>query len=111
MEIGMLWFDAGPASVKEKIARAAEFYAAKYGEKPSVCLVHPDTLGKFEGQVGGVRLLAERSILPNHFWIGVDESPAEAEPSGNGKTKKARPAARRRGGKAAAGRSELRAAA
>lgn len=122
MEIGMLWFDEGPGSVKEKVSRAAEFYAAKYGEKPTVCMIHPDTLGSREGRVGGIQLLAERSILPNHFWIGVEESPAEAEPSGNGKGKKARPAVRRQGqpkprtgGKAgktaAAPKSELRAAA
>ncbi len=122
MEIGMLWFDEGPGSVKEKVGRAVEFYAAKYGQKPTVCMLHPDTLGSLEGRVGGIQLLAERSILPNHFWIGVEESPAEAEPSGNGKSTKARPAVRRRGGKpsegaggkarkAAAPKSELRAAA
>ncbi|HEX9680352.1 MAG TPA: hypothetical protein VGA32_02785 [Anaerolineales bacterium] len=114
MEIGMLWFDEGPGSVKEKVARAAEFYAAKYGEKPTVCLLHPDTLGSLEGRVGGIQLLAQRSILPNHFWIGVEEAPAEAEPSGNGKSKKARPTIRRRGGrpaKPAPAKSELRAAA
>ena len=122
MEIGMLWFDEGPGSVKEKVARAAEFYAAKYGEKPTVCLLHPDTLGSLEGRVGGIQLLAQRSILPNHFWIGVEEAPAEAEPTGNGKSKKARAAVRRRGGrpgdrsgggpaKPAPAKSELRAAA
>jgi hypothetical protein len=123
MEIGMLWFDEGSSSVKEKVARAAEFYAAKYGAKPTVCILHPDTLGSLEGRVGAIQLLAQRSILPNHFWIGVEEAPAEAEPSGDGKSKKARPAVRRRGGKpgeraaggpgkpAAPAKSELRAAA
>lgn len=97
MEIGMLWFDDGPGSVKEKVARAAEFYAAKYGQKATVCMVHPDTLGKVEGRVGGVELLAERAILPHHFWIGVEESTAGSE-SGedrDGRGKKSR----RRSGK------------
>jgi hypothetical protein len=92
MEIGMLWFDDGPGSVKEKVARAAEFYAAKYGQKATVCMVHPDTLGKVEGRVGGVELLSERAILPHHFWIGVEESTPRTE-SGegrNGRSKKPR---------------------
>ena len=99
MEIGMLWFDDGPGSVKEKVARAAEFYAAKYGQKATVCMVHPDTLGKVEGRVGGVELLSERSVLPHHFWIGVEESPSGTAPDKgrNGRGKKARP----RGGKVA----------
>ena len=95
MEIGMLWFDDGPGSVKEKVARAAEFYAAKYGQKATVCMVHPDTLGKVEGRVGGVELLPERAILPHHFWIGVEESTSRIE-SGegrNGRNKKSRPRA------------------
>lgn len=98
MEIGMLWFDDGPGSVKEKVARAAEFYAAKYGQKATVCMVHPDTLGKVEGRVGGVELLSERAILPHHFWIGVEESKSgtPSDEGRNGGGKKARP----RGGKA-----------
>ncbi|MEX0787280.1 MAG: hypothetical protein WD906_06275 [Anaerolineales bacterium] len=122
MEIGMLWFDDGPGTVKEKVARAAEFYAAKYGQKATVCMLHPDTLGKIEGRVAGVELLAERAILPHHFWIGVEESTSgsDAGEGRDGKNKKARPragktpkrGARKSSAQAGAGaKSELRVAA
>ena len=112
MDIGMLWFDDGPGSVKEKVARAAEFYAAKYGQKATVCMAHPDTLGKWEGKVAGIEVLQERAILPHHFWIGVEElsGPPEAGETRTGRGRKpsarAGRAAKKKSRKAASDRAQ-----
>jgi hypothetical protein len=80
MNIGMLWFDNDPkAGLDAKIARAAGYYRTKYGQAPTVCFVHP-TMLKTEAappvandrlQRGGLEVRSTRSVLPNHFWIGV----------------------------------------
>lgn len=78
MDIGMLWFDDdGKRNTAEKIKRAAEYYKAKYGREPVVCYVHPDLLdnGK-EGQVGLIRIIGSRTVIKNHFWLGVDDAKA-----------------------------------
>lgn len=78
MDVGMLWFDDGPAPLKEKVARAVTYYREKYGEKPTLCLVHPSTLNGSAGAVNGVEVRAAVTVLPHHFWIGVEE---EARPA------------------------------
>jgi hypothetical protein len=93
MNIGMLWFDNDPkANLDTKIERAALYYAKKYGKSPTLCFVHPSMLvnpapdserAGNEGPNGqnpaknlfstcGVEVRSNRSVLPNHFWIGVN---------------------------------------
>jgi hypothetical protein len=92
MNIGMLWFDNDPkANLDTKIERAALYYAKKYGKHPTLCFVHPSMLassdpdaarkgnGDSNSQVSGknlatcgVEVRSNRSVLPNHFWIGVN---------------------------------------
>ena len=73
MEIGMLWFDDGPAPIKEKVSQAVEFYSDKFGKKPTHCLVHPSTLDGREGVIAGVSVRQAKNVMPNHYWVGVDE--------------------------------------
>jgi hypothetical protein len=77
MEIGMLWFDDGPTSLKDKVSQAVAFYEQKFGEKPTHCLVHPNTLNGGEGDIAGVSVRKARNVMPNHYWIGVEETPVE----------------------------------
>lgn len=84
MNIGMLWFDNDPkAELGTKIERAATYYRKKYGQNPTLCFVHPSMLaekgaGQSEPakekalQSGGVEVRLTRSVLPNHFWIGIN---------------------------------------
>jgi hypothetical protein len=74
MEIGMLWSDDdGRRSLAEKVMRAAEYFRSKYGEEPTVCYVHPSLLpAGSETSAAGVRLLPSKSVLVNHFWLGVN---------------------------------------
>jgi hypothetical protein len=71
---GMLWFDDNnQRDVSEKIKRAAEHYKAKYGISPDTCYVHPLTLFAMKSSAAGIDVRASNSMLPNHFWLGVDK--------------------------------------
>ena len=96
MNVGMLWFDNDPSMVMTaKVARAAKYYENKYGTHPTLCFVHPSMLplngnGKSNGNgngkqipkkkdnedevvmAGSVEIRSNRTILPNHFWIGIN---------------------------------------
>jgi len=81
MNIGMLWFDNDPkAELTLKVERAAAYYRNKYGRQPTLCFVHPSMLGSPNAgqdpqtslKAGNIEVRSTRSVLPNHFWIGVN---------------------------------------
>lgn len=82
MNIGMLWFDNDPkAEIQIKIERAAVYYVKKYGKNPNLCFVHPSMLRSAPTDQpeklmknGAIEVRTSRSVLPNHFWIGVNGS-------------------------------------
>ncbi len=88
MDIGMLWYDDdGKRQLDEKVARAAEYYRAKYGVQPTECYVNPDMLGEGQPRSGtgwivaaGLRLRPNRTVIKNHFWLGIGEG-AETGPT------------------------------
>lgn len=86
MNIGMLWFDESPGPLSERVQRAADFYAEKYGVKPTLCMVNPAMLESSNGNLNGIRLQGARAVMPDHFWIGVDESNHKSRTE-NGKEK------------------------
>jgi hypothetical protein len=72
MREGLLWFDNyEPRDLDQKIERAAEYYQSKYGERPTLCFVHPMMLMNGPAKVEGIEVRATNSVLPNHFWLGV----------------------------------------
>lgn len=99
MNLGMLWFDNDPkATLDSKVERAAAYYRHKYGKTPTLCFVHPTMLSAVKGapvnerpvevaaesasqsdsyMAGNIEVRKNRSVLPNHFWLGVNGS-AEA---------------------------------
>ncbi len=92
MNIGMLWFDNDPKiELAAKVKRAAQYYHTKYGKSPTLCYVHPSMLPnrpedrRLENSgsndpsqeepglmAAGVEVRSHHSVLPNHFWIGVN---------------------------------------
>jgi hypothetical protein len=74
MDIGMLWFDESERSLKDRVEGAASFYAEKYGVAPTLCLVHPSMLNGEGTEFGEIHLRKARSVMPNHFWVGIDEN-------------------------------------
>ena len=73
MNIGMLWFDNDPKTeIVAKVKEAASYYSQKYGKKPNICFVHPSMMNGEEKKAGGIAIKTNQSVLPNHFWIGVN---------------------------------------
>ena len=90
MDIGMLWYDDDTKrKLDEKVARAAQYYQTKYGVAPTICYLHPSMLEDKTGAAGSVQLRSARTVLVNHFWIGVNEPITSPELNGH-KKKKAR---------------------
>lgn len=73
MDIGMLWYDGDPKrDLTEKVLRAVAYYQNKYGAQPNVCYVNPTLLAQVEAApLPGVSLRPARTVLPDHFWLGV----------------------------------------
>lgn len=78
MNIGMLWFDNdSKATVSARIRRASDYYQRKYGQKPDLCYIHPSMMGSDDMRAAGVEVRSTKSVLPDHFWIGIkSDSPA-----------------------------------
>ena len=85
MNIGMLWFDNDSSvELTRKVKRAATYYRNKYGKTPTLCFVHPSMLpvngnggseesgDKKEFMAAGLEVRSTQTLLPNHFWIGVN---------------------------------------
>jgi hypothetical protein len=88
MDIGMLWFDDRSKPLQEKVEQAAAFYEDKFGNKPTHCLVHPSTLNGGEGLVGSVMVRKARNVMPNHYWVGVEDKPKKTRSSSSKKKTK-----------------------
>jgi hypothetical protein len=75
MKVGMLWFDEDSTrSLAVRITRAAEYYQRKYGARPNLCMVHPQTMAQEEeASHEGLKVCSSKAVLPNYFWLGVDE--------------------------------------
>ena len=73
MNIGMLWFDNDPTTdLGSKVKQAAAYYNQKYGKSPNLCFVHPCMLSEEETRSGDIAIKTNGSVLPNHFWIGIN---------------------------------------
>jgi hypothetical protein len=75
MELGELFYipDAR-LGMEERVLWAAKRYQKKYGQQPTLCMLHPSLLRAGQRRIGRLRLEAKKSVLPNYLWIGV---PAE----------------------------------
>jgi hypothetical protein len=73
MNVGMLWFDNDPKTdITVKINRAVDYYQHKYGQTPNLCFVHPSMVKTSPIKTGRIEVRSSRSVLPNHFWLGLN---------------------------------------
>lgn len=70
MKIGMMWFDNSKDQFSVKVQRAIEYFATKYNMRPTAVMVHPNTAIT---EIPKVAIRTSRSIMPNHFWVGLEE--------------------------------------
>ncbi|MCH7587654.1 MAG: hypothetical protein IIC78_06420 [Chloroflexi bacterium] len=73
MNTGMLWFDDSSRSLTLKVEDAVDYYKNKYGQSPTVCFVNPATFAGEKIVQNGVEVRETMTVMPHHFWIGVDE--------------------------------------
>ena len=78
MNIGMLWLDNDSRrGLLERVSQAAAYYAQKYGQSPTLCLMHPATAGEgLPERLDGLELRTNPAVLREHFWIGVGQAVA-----------------------------------
>lgn len=70
---GMMWYDPNPKKdLKVKVEQAAAYFAQKYSSEPNLCAMHP-AMNPPES-IGEIAIRADKSILPNHFLIGMAET-------------------------------------
>jgi hypothetical protein len=85
MDIGMLWYDDdGKRPFSEKVARAVDYYKAKYGSVPTVCFVNPATLKDSPDTAAGMQIRSARNVMVDHFWLGMGETSGDSRSNGNG---------------------------
>ena len=74
MNAGMLWFDNDPkTALSTKIEKAVNYYQKKYGRKPNLCLINPNSLNGEKSEDGKITIRPYRPVLPGHLWIGVED--------------------------------------
>jgi hypothetical protein len=65
----MLWWDGSEKPLAERVSRAAQFYEAKYGRKPTTCLLPMSE--ETPGSVGGISCKHQPNVLDCHLMMGV----------------------------------------
>jgi hypothetical protein len=73
MKVGMLWYDGDPKrGMEEKVELAAAYYREKYGRRPNLCFIHPDTAGdSVLSSTNKIEVRTNASVLQDHFWVGM----------------------------------------
>lgn len=71
MKIGMLWFDNSQDPLPQKINRAIQHYN-QTRPTPATCVFMNDKQYPQLPEIPGLALKTSRSILPNHYWVGVE---------------------------------------
>ena len=74
MREGLLWHDSGSEDLAWKLAKAAQRYRDRFGDKPNVCYVHPTLLPDGDKQVAGMLVRSSSRVLRHHFWLGQEKA-------------------------------------
>jgi hypothetical protein len=75
MKTIMLWLDTSKDDLSKKVQRAVDYYVKQYKLQPDLCLVNPNL---FEGNIKELKVVnvyvrPYSYVLPNHFWVGLEE--------------------------------------
>jgi hypothetical protein len=69
---GILWFDDDPkTNLQDKVRRLIRHCKQKYGFYPNLCYIHKSAFSNEKvTRIDETEIRTQRSVLPNHFWIG-----------------------------------------
>ncbi|HKY79254.1 MAG TPA: hypothetical protein VI688_05240 [Anaerolineales bacterium] len=71
MELGELFLiEDLRMNLEERVLWAAARYHRRYGQQPTLCLLHPSLLEGERQRLGRLRLVARKNVLPNYLWLG-----------------------------------------
>jgi hypothetical protein len=74
MNEGLLYYNDDPRKdLAAKVADAAARYRRKFGTEPNTCYAPPGEVPNSEMMIGGIRVIARRGTLTNHYLIGVED--------------------------------------
>ena len=74
-QYGLLWFDNNNTiEFDKRLLRAAKYNKEKYNINANVCYVHPDMIDKNQ-VISGILVKQDKTMLPNHFWLQVENIP------------------------------------
>ncbi len=78
MELGELFLiEDANMNLEQRVLWAAGRYQRKYGQRPTLCLLHPSLMQGARRHMGALRLEAKNTVLPNYLWLGGPEDLAE----------------------------------
>ena len=82
MEIGLLWYDDTQMEFAAKVQQVAQRYEEKFGARPNRCYVNSASMlgGAKKLSLNGLKALASTSVLPDHFWVGLEEQGGNVTP-------------------------------
>jgi hypothetical protein len=71
----MYWDDNSKTTLQQKVETAVGEYKTKWQKSPTTCFVNQKALEPLtEIEVAGVIVKSMKFILPDHLWIGIEES-------------------------------------
>jgi hypothetical protein len=75
MELGELFrIEDQRMNLEQRVLWAAERYQRRYGQQPTLCLLHPSLLEGAQARMGALRLVGKKSVLPNYLWLGAPKA-------------------------------------
>lgn len=75
MELGELFLIQDThMNLEQRVLWAAKRYRQKYGQPPTLCMLHPSLLKGERRRLGRLRLEPKQSVLPNYLWLGVADA-------------------------------------
>jgi len=75
VEIGLLWYDDTQMEFAAKVQQVAQRYEEKFDRCRNTCYVNPASMpgATKKLSLNGIKVVTSRAILPNHFWVGVQD--------------------------------------
>lgn len=76
MQIGTYWYMDAKLSLEANILAAKKYYEEKFFETCNCCLMNPKDIPEAGlPSIPGVFIHVRKGTLPQHIWVGNEDSP------------------------------------